>query len=180
MNISYSNQTSFKNIYSLKGEPGLLDDICSYYGRVQSRTRGTNGEFNFLSVRSPFSLRSPKPTGLNTTNGKCCFDLFITSQEERIAEPMMRDAVMDMIQIERHEKPAIQLFKTLLDRLSELDERIRAGKPILGIDPNILKTHLESLIDFPSLREIEAEDAYSMLKKDSFDLTAGTMGHSYN
>lgn len=126
-------------------------------------------------MRSPFSL-SPSNTNSKPLQDKLVFDLFITSEDERLVEPVIRNVVWDTIDLEKREKPVIDQFKNVLNRFSELDERIRTGKPILGLNPKILKTHLEKLFDFSTLHEIEAEKAYTLLKNDRFDIAKGSIG----
>lgn len=179
MKINNVNQTSFKGIYSLRGEADLLDEICSYFGRVQRKTYRQSNEFNFLSIRTPVSL-NPSKTLKETSNNHDSFDLFITSRDEKIAEPVMRDIVLDTIELEQQERPVITHFKTVLDRLNELDERIRKGKPLVGLNLGVLKTHLEKFFDFSSLHEIRAEKAYNELRADRFDITQGNIGSFCN
>lgn len=179
MQINNTNQTSFKSLYTLRGEADILDDICSYFGRIQRKTQGRPDEFNFLSIRTPISLNPSSKTESSLSNHHF-FDLFMTSHDEKIAEPIMRDVVLDTIGLEQQERPIIKHFKAVLDRLNELDERIRAGKPILGLNIRVLRTHLERIFDFSSLREIKAEDAFNGLRADRFDISQGTIGDFCN
>jgi len=176
MKINNVNQTSFKGLYTLRGKSDLLDDICSYYGRVQHRTRNTGEEFNFLSIRSPFSLNPSSDNHKVIPAGNSFFDLFITSKDEKLAKPHMRDIVADSLAIKNQKNPFDKHFKMLLKNLNELEERIRTGKPLLDINPWVLKNHLTGIFDFSSLRELEAEEAYQLLKKDRFDISNGAIG----
>jgi hypothetical protein len=186
------NKASFKGLYALRGQADILDDICSYYGRIQRRTRDSEKAFHFLSIRSPQPL---KPSGgvfhvsikngrMSVTqgnpvsslkDGKSFFDLFVTEKDEQLAEPVMRNMVEDTIAITQQGKPLARKVRILLDNLNELDERMHEGKTIVNIIPTVLKNYLPKVFDLSSLREIPAEDAYNGLREGHFNILEGTL-----
>jgi len=120
-----NDSASFKSLYALKGQPEILDEICSHLGWMQRKTRDTGNEFKFLSIRSNQPLKSSdgvfhvsiKNGRMSVTqgnpasslkDGKSFFDLFVTKQDEKIAEPIMRNMVEDSVEMTQQNEPLVK------------------------------------------------------------------------
>lgn len=164
MRINKTNNVSFKNIYSIKGQTEILDEICWYMGKkIEKFSDG----FDFMAIRNGLIV----PTSFLGRGDSC--DLFLTMGHKKKFENKIPLIVRDMVENDN----SVPTLKAKIDKISDVSDylarRVSGGKPLKELSVAFVTEYLSKLIDSKQLKLLEASDVFEKIKMGNFDIITG-------
>lgn len=181
----------FKSHYPIKGDVGVLDEICYY---LQRKKKNLESGFDFLDIRVQNRLNeSAKQTEVpffdipiigKGTKETCliprealgepkefreAIDIFVTGEDKtKLLEGTTIDS---MLSKSLEYVPLPDYLKSLFKNRMEINDNINHGKPITNFTRSIVQTCLPR--DILSKTILKAEDVLEKIKKGTFDIKTG-------